>query len=479
MVGATGTIDHASRELDDIKREFYDRHPEAAPTGLTDFTDLANAVRFANRHKGKIRFCHKFNKWLFWTGKRWDIDHSGAVYRLAQNHILSMLDSVGSMPDEKARAAFLHEMAKLQSERKLASMLNLARHMEGIPIAPEDLDKDLMLFNADDYTVNLKKFDYLKHDPGHFITKISPFAIDGKGDCPKWKEHLSLIFASNKELIAFLQRAFGSCLAGDNRNRKLFLLWGSGANGKSLTLETIHMVLGDYGMKTPAETLLVKRFEGIPNDIARLNSARFVYTSEVSDGKRMAEALVKEITGDKFMTARFMRGEWFEFPITFKIFLATNHLPTIQGTDPAIWDRIMLIPFNVRIPEEQRRAREDLLQEFKAEGPGILKWLLLGCADWLADGLNPPPEVLAANATYKDQMDYLKIFFEDCCKVSETAWVRSAELYSAYETWAKDNGEDPVKKITFGKRLREKGFTDFRRTGGVRAWKGITLQAGS
>jgi putative DNA primase/helicase len=237
------------------------------------------------------------------------------------------------------------------------------------------------------------------------------------------------------------------------------------------------MILGDYAAKTPAESLLVKRFEGIPNDIARLHGARFVYTSEIADGKKMAESLVKELSGDKYLTARFMKGEWFEFPVTFKLFIATNHLPIIQGTDAAIWDRIALIPFDVRIPDSQRRAREDMLVSFRAEGAAILNWLFEGCREWLQSGLNPPSEVLAANASYRDQSDVLKRFIDDTCTISEYARAKSAELYQAYEKWSKENGEDPVKKIAFGKRLREKAFKDFRDAQGDRAWRGIGLES--
>jgi putative DNA primase/helicase len=466
-------------ELERILRDVESMHAKQPgdlqkPSGDM-FTDLENAARFAEKHQGKVRFCHKFNKHFVWSGKRWEMDASGGVYRLAREYVLSLLEAARSIKDDKERAFFLKEMAKLQNEKKLTSMLNLARHFDGIPVAPEDLDKDLMLFNCDDVVVDLRTFQYVPHDPAHVITKLAPFPIDAGADCPKWRAHLKFIMDGNRNLIDFLQRAFGSCLAGDNRNRKLFPLWGSGANGKSVTLETIQAVMGDYAMKTPAETLLVKRFESIPNDLARLNGARFVYTSEVSDGKKMAEALVKELTGDKFITARFMRGEWFEFPVTFKIFLATNHLPTIRGTDPAIWDRIMLIPFNVRIPEDQRRAREDLLEEFKGEASGILKWLLFGCHDWLVGGLNPPKEVLAANADYREQSDYLKAFLDDSCVLSEKAHARSADLYEAYGKWAKENGEDAISKTAFGKKLRERGFLDYRDTAGLKAWKGIGL----
>jgi P4 family phage/plasmid primase-like protien len=444
-------------------------------TPLSGYTDLQNAVHFAEKHKGKIRFCHRFNKWLHWTGTRWDMDETGDIWRTAKQHTLSMIGMAGAIQDDKERAAFLKEMAKLQNEKKLTAMVNLARHMEGIPVAPAELDSDMMLFNCESGTVDLRTFDYLRHDPKHLITKISPFPIADTSDCPKWRAHLDLIMGGNKELVAFVQRAFGSCLSGENIERKLFIPEGEGANGKSLTLETLEMVLGDYALKTTADSLLVKRYEGIPNDIARLNGSRFVYSSETQDGKRLAESLVKELSGDRFITARFMRGEFFQFPITFKIWLATNHLPTIRGTDPAIWDRVLVIPFHVRIPEDQRRPREELLNEFKAEGPGILKWLLLGCADWLSDGLNPPPEVITANLEYRDSMDILRSFVEDECLTGERMTAKSADLYAKYEKWAKDNGEEPLKRTSFGKRLRERGFKDFRDAQGLKAWRGIGL----
>lgn len=442
---------------------------------LSDFTDLANALRFAREHDGKIRYCHKFGKWFHWVGTRWTIDEAGEIWRTAKNHILGMIERAVDIKDNKTRSDYLKEMAKLQNEKKQAAMVNMARHLENIFVTSESLDKDLLLFNCETGTFDLRNFKYLPHTPEHLITKIAPFTIADTADCPKWRAHMDLIMNGNRELIGFLQRAFGSCLVGDNRDRKLFLLWGAGANGKSVTLETIHSILGDYAMKTPAETLLVKRFETIPNDLARLNGARFVYTSEVADGKKMAEALVKELSGDRYIQARFMRGEWFDIPITFKIFLATNHLPTIRGTDPAIWDRIMLIPFNVRIPEGQRRPREELIDEFQIEGPGILKWLLDGCYEWLHNGLNPPPDVKAANTAYQSQMDTLKQFIEDECILGDRMEARSADLYLRYEKWARDNGDDPIKKTSFGKRLKEKGFRDIRDNQGLRAWKGIGL----
>lgn len=461
--------------IDSVKVQLQPKRAKSNEAVVDLFSDLGNATRFSKEYQGKIRFCHTFNKWYLWDGKCWHADDSGGVWRLAKEHILSLIGQAADILDDKERGAYLKEMSKLQNEKKLLSMVNLSRHMEGIPVKPEELDSDLMLFNCESGTVDLRTFEYLPHDSRRLITKLSPFTIAKTADCPKWKFHIDFVMNGNKDLIEFLQRACGSCLSGENRERKLLIPEGSGANGKSLTLETLEMVMGGYAMKTCADTLLVKRFEGIPNDIARLNGARFVYSSETQDGKRLAESLVKELSGDRFITARFMRGEFFQFPITFKIFLATNHLPTVRGTDPAIWDRLFVIPFHVRIPEDQRRPREELLEEFKAEGPAILKWLIDGCHEWLNGGLRPPPEVLAANLEYRDSQDILRSFLEDKCNLGKGFSVKASSLYQNYETWSKDNGEEAISRTAFGKRLRERGFRDFRDSQGTRAWKGLGL----
>ena len=166
----------------------------------------------------------------------------------------------------------------------------------------------------------------------------------------------------------------------------MFIHHGPGANGKSTFQETVSAALGDYAMRTPTETLLVKRSGGVPNDVARLKGARFVTASETEEGRRLAESLVKDLTGQDTISARFMWAEWFDFKPTHALHLSTNHKPEIRGTDAAIWRRIRLIPWAVTIPpaEQDRKLAEKLRDEL----PGVLAWIVRGC---LAVAARRPP----------------------------------------------------------------------------------------
>jgi putative DNA primase/helicase len=255
----------------------------------------------------------------------------------------------------------------------------------------------------------------------------------------------------------------------------VFILHGTGANGKSTFLETLSSLLGDYAMRTPTDTLLIKRTGAIPNDVARLKGARFVTAVEADEGHRMAESLVKQMTGGEKITARFLHREWFEFSPEFKIFLATNHKPVIAGTDHAIWRRIQLIPFNVTIPVEQQD--KDLALKLRQEASGILAWAIQGTLEWQQGGLRPPEDVMSATKKYRDEMDSIAEFLDDICVEQINATVPVSNLYAAYSTWCETNGERTVAKRELGVKLLERGFGSRRGTGGQRFWIGLGLRA--
>jgi len=200
----------------------------------------------------------------------------------------------------------------------------------------------------------------------------------------------------------------------------------------------IRALLGDYGQQAPAETFLDHR-DSIPNDVARLRGARFVAATELTEGRRLNEALVKRMSGGDAMVARFMRGEWFEFTMQGKVWLASNHLPTIRGTDEAIWRRIRLVEFGVTIPAEERD--QHLAEKLRRELPGILNWAIEGCLAWQTNGLGNPDAVVQATAGYRDEMDVLGGFLADACVTTESAKAKASQLYDAYTSWAATNGE--------------------------------------
>jgi putative DNA primase/helicase len=211
-------------------------------------------------------------------------------------------------------------------------------------------------------------------------------------------------------------------------------------------------------MHTPAETLMSRaKGGGIPNDLARLRGARFVTAVETDVGRRMAESLVKQMTGGDTVTARFLHREFFEFRPEFKLWLATNHKPIIHGTDYAIWRRIRLIPFTVTIPEEERE--KDLGERLLEESAGILSWAVQGCLSWQKTGLREPQAVTTATADYREEMDPLADFLAERCVSGEGLMARTGELYVAFQKWADENGRHSVSSMAFSLRLQEKGFT--------------------
>ena len=251
------------------------------------------------------------------------------------------------------------------------------------------------------------------------------------------------------------------------------MLYGTGANGKSTFIETIQTLLGDYAQRADFTTFIARNNDGPRNDVARLVGARLVATAEAESGKRLSEVVVKQLTGGDTISARFLYGEFFEYQPQFKIFLAANHKPVIRGTDHAIWRRIKLIPFTVTIPEEERDKQ--LAAKLRQELPGILAWALRGCLEWQQMGLGEPEEVRHATAEYRDEMDALVEFLEECCIRDETAKVATGVLYHAYKNWCEDNDETAFKKNTFARCLGERGFEHYKIDKNTRGWRGLDL----
>ena len=265
------------------------------------------------------------------------------------------------------------------------------------------------------------------------------------------------IFNKDLELIHFIQKAMGYALTGDVSEQCLFILWGTGANGKSTFLNVLQDLFGDYACSTGTETFMKKTSEQ-SNDIARLRGMRLVTTNETEQGKPLSESLIKQITGEDVLTARFLYGEYFSFKPTFKIFMATNHKPKIKGADNGIWRRIKLIPFTVTIPPEQRDKK--LTEKLVAENAGILNWLLKGYSMWKKEGLNEPDAIREANEEYRYDMDSIESFISEALNLDASLQWRlpTKNLYDAYIKWCSKNNERSLCQKSLAIRLQEKGF---------------------
>jgi putative DNA primase/helicase len=274
-------------------------------------------------------------------------------------------------------------------------------------------------------------------------------------------------------LIRFVQKAVGYSLTGSTDEQCLFILHGSGANGKSTFLNTISTILGDYARQTPTDTLLVKRGDGISNDVARLHGARFVSAMEVENGRRLAEAQVKQLTGGDLMAARYLYQEFFEFRPQFKLFMGVNHTPVIQGSDHGIWRRLHVVPFTVTIAKEDQDKR--LVEKLHTERSGILRWAVEGCVAWQAEGLEPPRAVADATHEYRAEMDVLARFLAEECVIGPDQRVATGLLYAHFREWCDLADESPVSQRALAIALKERGFTPGRNNR-ERFWEGLGLR---
>jgi putative DNA primase/helicase len=368
------------------------------------------------------------------------------------------------------------EKFAIQSEatRRRKAFIEAATWIKELNIKSDDLDNNPWLLNVKNGVVDLTTNEFREHRQADMITKIANVEYNPQADCPAWKQFLLVIMNYNAELVNFLQTAAGWGITGDTSEQVMFMLHGSGANGKSTFLNAIMNILGDYATTTPTETFMKQQGDRISNDIARLRGARFVTTSEAEQGRKLSEPLIKQITGSDKMTARFLYGEFFNFYPTFKIFMATNHKPSISGTDHGIWRRIRLIPFTTRIPEEQQD--KTLAEKLHAEGPGILNWLIEGAMRWKVEGLKTPKEVLNATDEYRSEMDVLGKFLKERCVFAENTNIKARELFKVYQDWCEENNERACNERFFGLRLKELGIQQKRCNDG-RYWVGIMLVA--
>jgi putative DNA primase/helicase len=442
--------------------------------GNVQFTDATNAGRLLREHKRDIRYNAAWKKWLVWNGTHWIVDEGGAlIHEKGLETVRNIYDELSKTNDYRERIEIEKYAMLSESVRRRKAFVEAASWIKELNITSDMLDPNPWLLNVRNGTVNVLTGEFTAHRQEDMITKIANVDYDPAADCPLWKQFIREIMDYNTDIINFVQTASGWAVTGDTREQTMFILFGSGANGKTTFLNTILSILGDYATATPTETFMRKTGDQITNDIARLRGTRFVTTTEAEQGRRLSEPLIKKITGNDQMTARFLYGEYFNFTPGFKIFMATNHKPVIKGTDHGIWRRIKLIPFTTRIPEEKQDKR--LEEKLKTEASGILNWLLEGTERWQKEGLQVPAAILNATDEYRNEMDVIGNFLKECCVNEKDLTIRIRELYKAYADWCDDNNEHAVSERFFSMRLKELGFEQCR-TAEARYWKGIGLQ---
>jgi putative DNA primase/helicase len=431
-------------------------------------TDVGNAQRFVMQHADRVRFVHEWKAWIIWDGTRWRRDDTEAVWDFARTTIKSIYREGYECTDMSRRTAIMKWAIQSEGAARIEAMLRVSRTDRHVAVSVTQLDAHPHLLTVLNGVVDLHTSELVNADPAWLLTKQIPVAFDQRARCPRFVKFVSDVMQGDRELVAYVRRVIGYLTTGDTREQAFFIWHGVGANGKSTLLNVVAAMLGDFARSTRMETWVAqaRAAGGASVAIARRHGARLVSAVESEEDHRLAESLIKELTGQDKVTARRLYEASFEYVPQFKLLIICNHKPQMRGDDAAVWRRVRLVPF-LRVFQVSEQDRT-LFEQLKAELPGILNWALEGCMEWQQKGLAEPRMILDAVKEYRSSSDIFELFLEECTERDPKHQDTARRLYAAYASWAKDNGHRAASSTKFSQRLQDRGFKRHRtKTGPV------------
>ena len=443
---------------------------------IINFTDADNAEGFVKLYGKEVRFCPQFGKWFIWDDTRWAEDQKNFIRSLILHAIQQTEGAIKILErtDPTLAPNAKKGVRAIKSLARIKALEELAKANQDIVISPNEMDKEPMLFNVLNGTIDLSSGELRSHSREDLITKIAPVEYDPEARAERWERFLNLILNGKQELIKYIRKILGYSLTGDISEQALFFFHGDGGNGKTTLLKVFLEMLGDYGKAGASNTLIAKKFDTHPTEIGYLQGSRFALFQEAEAGRYLSEVTVKQMTGGDRITARKLYKDFYEFDSTFKIFFSVNHMPKIRGTDKGIRRRIKRIPFDVTIPESQRDM--NFISKLREELPGILNWAIQGCLEWQSERLGEPEEVQSATREYLRQAESIGRFISERCTVGESETNFAWQLYEAYTQFCKAEGLDRISQKDFGPGLEANGFTKGEQTSGP--FKGRVIYRG-
>jgi putative DNA primase/helicase len=441
-----------AEQLEWRRSEEAKRFSIAVDTGRTD---NANAWRFVTQYEGRVLHVAQWKRWLAWDGRRWRDDSGVGVYQLAKrfsDKLWAEFTEAAKAGVERDELGVIRTFVKQTNQRaKMADFIALAASDERVVCQSDALNRDPLLLNVENGTVDLRTGELGQHSPNDLITQLAPVKFDADADCPRWLEALNLIFDGDQSIIDYLQRLVGYFLTGLTSQHVLPIAYGVGCNGKSTITNVLTGLLGDYATIASEDLLLPTKQHQHPTEKAQLYQKRFVAISEPSQGRYMDDAKVKGLTGGDQVNCRRCNEDFWTFTPTHKFWMSTNHKPKIRGTDEGIWRRVKLIPFTVdlRTKTDPQAGLSDWL--IANEGPGILAWAVRGFRDWAEFGFSEPAAVTAATAEYRSAEDELGQWLAEFCVIEDRAVELTSRLFESYQ-----RAGGKLSKTAFGEQLGQR-----------------------
>lgn len=464
-----------------------------APDESEGFTDLGNSEVFARLFRDSMRYAIDMETWFQWDKRHWGLAHTAEVLRSGRAVPEERLRVAEAMPrgakrsgEETNRERALSFAKKCESLSTIRACVELATSEKSLGIWSRSLDTDPMRFACANGELDLRTGRLEPHDPSHLLTLLSPIAFEPDATCPQWEQYLADVFLDDQELIGFVQRACGYSLTGQTIEQKFFVLYNSGANGKSTFINILSAVMGDHARTTQFDVFLAQKRDSsaASPDLAALRGARVVTATEPDAGARLSESIIKQMTGRDPISCRELHKGIFQYIPQFKLWLSANHKPVIRGTDHGIWRRPLMIPFDATFKdslqqgdsEDRVKIRDKAIEDkLRAELPGILAWCVRGCLEWQRVGLGSCSRVDAATIEYRKECDVMGNFLDERTVKGDHLDVAAAQLYQAWCEWAKAGGEYVMTQTAFGRSMEERGFRKFRDSTGTRCYRGLMV----
>lgn len=406
--------------------------------------EIGIGYAFADYFKPIARFDRERGIWYVFDGKVWQPDENAlAVAELAKRLADRLYTFALQIKDEDTRNRYIKRVQKLQMRKNRRTMIEDAKSVYPVPHSVFDRNTDL--FNCQNGTLNLTTGEFRSHDPADFLTLMSGITYDPDASCPRWTQFISEVMCNDADLATYLQKALGYALTGDTSLECLFILYGATSrNGKGTTMETFLKIMGDYGKTSNPEMLSTKfgntNASGPSEEIARLAGVRFVNISEPEKKITFNAALVKRMTGNDTLNARFLHENSFDFKPNFKIFINTNYKPSVSDMTLFYSNRLKLIPFKRHFEEhEQDKGLKNFFSE-PANLSAIFNWCYEGYKRLRTESLADPAAVVTATKEYQEESDRIGQFVDAWLEEGEAYEVRTSAAYKLYGEWCDKYG---------------------------------------
>ena len=461
--GATaGTIIHLAKEIGwQPSRELI----QQVVIDFGQFTEISVANKFINLHIDKFRFVIENQEWYYYDTKRWVIDNKGELNKYLSKYFKQVLNDgariAATIEDEKQRNQLLRTVNSYSQNSKRKNVLSLLKEDYRFLISIEQFDKQTNLLNLENGTLNLNNFELQDHNYSDYISKIAPTYYDPNIPYSNnWYEFLNKIFSNDKEMIRAVQQRVGLSLLGDIKEQKIFFIYGLGANGKTVLIQTLGNILGDYAGKINAEVVMKQKMASADfSAIAGTKGLRLISTSEVDSRAVFNVPVLKDFSGGEEISTRFLFGKYFKFTPQLSLWMYGNHTPYVGDMDKGLWRRFEFFKLEHDFTKDpEAKPVSEVLKMFLDESAQILKWAVDGLEDYYENGLYTPAKLQTDTEDYKNESDVLHEYLNEYMITLEDKKIELSVAYQHYVDLAEINKEKPFKKTLFSKMLKERGF---------------------